>query len=91
MREVKEMGLRWPTRKSLRLSGGSIVKVKRKEDGKENQLLCSFIFETPAYTPLSTAAATVNVPPITAQTPVRKPAKLFVFASRLMTFMGEIS
>lgn len=37
------------------------------------------------------AAATVSVPPITAQTPTRKPEKLFTRSSLLMTFMGEIS
>lgn len=37
------------------------------------------------------AAATVRVPPMTAQTPVRKPEKVLVRSSRLMTFMGEMS
>jgi hypothetical protein len=45
----------------------------------------------PSNRPRSTAAATVNVPPITAQRPVRNPVNVLVRSSRLMTFMGEIS
>lgn len=54
--------------------------------------VCSFLTRcVPSYSALSMAAATVSVPPITAQTPTRKPEKLLLRASRLMTFIGEMS
>lgn len=37
------------------------------------------------------AAATVRVPPITANTPVKNPDKVFVRSSRLITFIGDMS
>lgn len=50
-----------------------------------------FILETPSCKTRSTAAATVRVPPITAQSPVRNPAKLLLCSSRLITFIGDMS
>lgn len=53
---------------------------------------CSFfIRDAPSYTPRSIAAATVKVPPMTAQTPVRNPANVFVRSSLLITFIGDMS
>lgn len=53
---------------------------------------CSFLSRCdPSYNARSIAAATVSVPPITAQTPTRNDEKLLLRASRLITFMGEIS
>ena len=53
---------------------------------------CNFFsLVAPSYTPRSTAAATVNVPPTIAHNPVRNPVKLLGLSSRLMTFIGEIS
>ena len=55
-------------------------------------LVCNFlILVAPSYTPRSIAAATVNVPPITAQTPVKNPANDFGLSSRLITFIGDMS
>lgn len=53
---------------------------------------CSFLSRCdPSYNARSMAAATVSVPPITAHTPTRNDEKLLLRASRLMTFMGEMS
>jgi hypothetical protein len=53
---------------------------------------CNFFnLVLPSYRPLSTAAATVKVPPTMAHNPVKNPASVFVLSSRLMTFIGEIS
>lgn len=53
---------------------------------------CIFlILVTPSNVIRSMAAATVKVPPRMAHRPVKKPAKVFVRTSRLMTFIGEIS
>lgn len=53
---------------------------------------CIFLnLVAPSYTPRSTAAATVNVPPMMAQSPVRNPAKVLLRSSLLITFMGEMS
>ena len=57
-----------------------------------SQLECIFLtLWFPSYSSLSTAAATVSVPPTTAQKPTRKPEKDFARCSRLMTFIGEMS
>jgi hypothetical protein len=69
-----------------------ICKSKYMQQADRHHRVCIFlILDAPSYTPRSIAAATVNVPPITAQTPVKKPANDFVLSSRLMTFIGEIS
>ncbi|KAB8299219.1 hypothetical protein EYC80_001312 [Monilinia laxa] len=53
---------------------------------------CIFLnLVAPSYTPRSTAAATVNVPPMMAQRPVKNPAKVLLRSSLLMTFIGEMS
>lgn len=58
----------------------------------KDQVACNFFtLNCPSYKNRSMAAATVNVPPMTAQTPVRNPVKLFGRVSRLMTFIGEMS
>ena len=57
-----------------------------------SQRWCNFFtLIAPSYTPLSIAAATVRVPPITANTPVKNPDKVFVRSSRLITFIGDMS
>jgi hypothetical protein len=54
--------------------------------------VCTFFsLVLPSYQPRSTAAATVSVPPTTAQIPVKKFANVLGRASRLITFIGLIS
>ncbi len=50
-----------------------------------------FSLVAPSNTPRSTAAATVNVPPMTAHKPVMKPANVLALSSLLTTFIGEMS
>jgi hypothetical protein len=53
---------------------------------------CNFLtLLTPSYNTRSKVAATVNVPPMTAHIPTRKPEKVLSRVSRLMTFIGEMS
>ena len=68
------------------------TRTRRIQEMDYSQRWCSFFtLIAPSYTPLSMAAATVRVPPITANTPVKNPDKVFVRSSRLITFIGDMS